>query len=617
MRRLLGGATLDTADLAYDLDGWHLGVIATGADATHTVGDLAAQLDCRLLSVSHSEHSVWAWLGARRRLASTDVDRAIPDAASAQVTLAIGEPAKGLEGWRLGHRQAQTALLVALRRPTARRLTRYADVALLALALRDDMLTRSLVQIYLSRHSVGSVTAGGGPRDAAQLSRRRVQRLLSGSRAGSRPTHSRKPPARAVRSKTSAVRCTRAWPSSRWLCAWTSSAAPATTKSRSHSRRAPQRAEYPSSLRGSGTSVGRCGRPRAPRLATMAWREPALGWDAHKRNTDGTMGSGQAHPLAKTAAPSRSYGKGIDADVKQALRGARASFGGCRICGNTGGGPGRTGMVCMSKVTAKTGKFTKINCGTEKAESNFAKVKVGEFPGVTVTSKNVLGKNAVLKATNLGMTCTTINDKSQLWNEEVEGGVVGRGFSVLKLSGCTASGALAGCTVAEPMRFRVQTALIEEGGKIYNVYSPISATWTLTPSPPCPGTSTVTGIMRGEIPVGAVKSRNSTRAKKRSNSSVKKPNSKEKPNRKAWRAKVSSSNSPRAQIHTATHQRSHSVVAPRRAQGEAADVLAKGGRGRGRRQATATRFLPQQLLGSGTSVGRCGRPQAPRLATMA
>ena len=42
--------------------------------------------------------------------------------------------------------------------------------------------------------------------------------------------------------------------------------------------------------------------------------------------------------------------------------------------------------VCQ-KVTAKTGKFTKINCATEKAESNFEKVKVGEFPGVTVTSK--------------------------------------------------------------------------------------------------------------------------------------------------------------------------------------------------------------------------------------
>ena len=75
----------------------------------------------------------------------------------------------------------------------------------------------------------------------------------------------------------------------------------------------------------------------------------------------------------------------------------------------------------------------------------------------------------------------------------------------MKFTGCTAGGAIAGCTVAEPISLRVQTALIEEGGKIYNVYSPVSASVTLTPSPPCPGTSTVTGVARGEIPVGGGK----------------------------------------------------------------------------------------------------------------
>ena len=64
------------------------------------------------------------------------------------VSLVAGEPASGLEGWRLTHRQAQAALVVGLRRP--RRFTRYGDVALLAAALKDEALARALVDVYLS-----------------------------------------------------------------------------------------------------------------------------------------------------------------------------------------------------------------------------------------------------------------------------------------------------------------------------------------------------------------------------------------------------------------------------------------------------------------------------------
>ena len=68
------------------------------------------------------------------------------------MVLAFGEPARGLEGWRVTHRQAQAALLVALRRMIRRRveLTRYGDVALLAAALKDEALARSLLDIYIA-----------------------------------------------------------------------------------------------------------------------------------------------------------------------------------------------------------------------------------------------------------------------------------------------------------------------------------------------------------------------------------------------------------------------------------------------------------------------------------
>jgi DNA-binding PucR family transcriptional regulator len=63
------------------------------------------------------------------------------------VSLAIGEPGESLSGWRLTHQQARAALPIALRSPEG--LVRYADVALLASTLQDDLLSTSLRQLYL------------------------------------------------------------------------------------------------------------------------------------------------------------------------------------------------------------------------------------------------------------------------------------------------------------------------------------------------------------------------------------------------------------------------------------------------------------------------------------
>jgi DNA-binding PucR family transcriptional regulator len=65
----------------------------------------------------------------------------------AAATLALGEPGEGVEGWRLTHRQAKAALPVAVRGPNS--VARYAEVALLASALTDEVLARSLEDSYL------------------------------------------------------------------------------------------------------------------------------------------------------------------------------------------------------------------------------------------------------------------------------------------------------------------------------------------------------------------------------------------------------------------------------------------------------------------------------------
>jgi len=171
VRRLLEGGAAEAAELDYELEErWHLGVIATGAGAAPAVRELALRADRRLLSVAQGQESVWAWLGGKEWFAVGETERVIgmgshpPDGASFPegVVLAFGEPAWGLEGWRLTHQQAQAALAVALRRSESGgvTVTRYADVALLANALKDEVLGRALVEIYLNPLEGGSGERG-------------------------------------------------------------------------------------------------------------------------------------------------------------------------------------------------------------------------------------------------------------------------------------------------------------------------------------------------------------------------------------------------------------------------------------------------------------------------
>lgn len=148
VRRLIAGELLDTSMLAYDFDANHLAAVACGPDAAKPLRALASSLDRNLMLVRPEEEIVWAWLGARRSLDPAELERAVGAELSAQMTLALGEPGQGLDGWRLSHRQARAALPIARRSPGAP--IRYADAPLLASSLRDDLLATSLQQLYLA-----------------------------------------------------------------------------------------------------------------------------------------------------------------------------------------------------------------------------------------------------------------------------------------------------------------------------------------------------------------------------------------------------------------------------------------------------------------------------------
>ena len=134
-------------------------MIAVGDGAVDALRNLASASGRELLHVPHADATVWGWLGGTRCLTVARIDRIfLADSDLGNVMFAVGEPARGIDGWRLTHQQAQAAHLVSLHRP--RLITRYAEEMLLAAALHDETLVQSLQHIYLSplrQHRDGGV----------------------------------------------------------------------------------------------------------------------------------------------------------------------------------------------------------------------------------------------------------------------------------------------------------------------------------------------------------------------------------------------------------------------------------------------------------------------------
>jgi len=149
VQRLLAGEQVDTAKWDYDLDAWHLGMIALGPRTDLVGRRLAERLGCQVLRVPRSTEIAWVWLGANRAISFAELEGVAPAPAKAgeQVGLASGEARRGIDGWCLTHREARAALEVMRRKPAP--LVRCSDVVLLAAALRDEELSRVLVDVYL------------------------------------------------------------------------------------------------------------------------------------------------------------------------------------------------------------------------------------------------------------------------------------------------------------------------------------------------------------------------------------------------------------------------------------------------------------------------------------
>src|SRR5262249_31348074 len=93
---LLAGRRVEAAGLGYELDAWHLGVIAMGGKAAETVRALAAALGRELLSVSRGEETVWAWFGGQRALDVAEIERRLWAEKPVGVSLVVGAPGRGI-----------------------------------------------------------------------------------------------------------------------------------------------------------------------------------------------------------------------------------------------------------------------------------------------------------------------------------------------------------------------------------------------------------------------------------------------------------------------------------------------------------------------------------------
>lgn len=148
VRKLLAGEAAPTHELNYDFAGWHVGLLATGNGAEHAVTSLARVLRHDVLVVPPDEESesetVWAWLGGRQAPVLDEMIEAWP----AGLGLALGEPRRGLDGWRQTHREAQAAYQVLSR--GSQDLVRSRDVLLAAAVLQSETIATALTETYLA-----------------------------------------------------------------------------------------------------------------------------------------------------------------------------------------------------------------------------------------------------------------------------------------------------------------------------------------------------------------------------------------------------------------------------------------------------------------------------------
>jgi PucR C-terminal helix-turn-helix domain/GGDEF-like domain len=159
IRDLLSGERVNVsateATLGYRLRQYHVGVVCWASEVTaavdnitrleHAVGHVAGKVACPdPVFLPRDVSSAWAWLPLGIR-DTFDAAGASVAGLGDDIHFAFGDPAKGAAGFRLTHRQALAAQLVALAAGTPPRAVAFSEVAPVAMMLGSPDLLRAWV----------------------------------------------------------------------------------------------------------------------------------------------------------------------------------------------------------------------------------------------------------------------------------------------------------------------------------------------------------------------------------------------------------------------------------------------------------------------------------------
>jgi hypothetical protein len=129
--RALEGQWVDPGELGYDLACHHIAMVA---DASAFLDAMARITNRQLLRVQAPDGTIWGWLGGRTRIADGELEALIASRGPSEGRMAFGEPAEGIAGFAVSHRQALEASAVAV--ASNQRAVRFADSRLLIETLR-------------------------------------------------------------------------------------------------------------------------------------------------------------------------------------------------------------------------------------------------------------------------------------------------------------------------------------------------------------------------------------------------------------------------------------------------------------------------------------------------
>jgi PucR-like helix-turn-helix protein/diguanylate cyclase with GGDEF domain len=145
---LLAGEVVEAPELDYDFGATHVGIVAIGSGTDEHIKQVARSLGGRLLLVQSAPQKCWAWIGATHGISSSLLKESLSLDSPTSARISLGEPARGVPGWRRTHREAKAGLPVADWPKGA--VVRYSEVLLLAVVLSDDLLITSLEDKYLA-----------------------------------------------------------------------------------------------------------------------------------------------------------------------------------------------------------------------------------------------------------------------------------------------------------------------------------------------------------------------------------------------------------------------------------------------------------------------------------